>query len=245
LLIAAFFLKILALLDQRIEKTQTSSRAHILTIEHITKPTPAPAVHARPAPRRFQPKPQVVPSPRPQPTLIHELTTNRLVASAPHVEQRSVLAPSKPGHPQLSAQQLARIERSMAAAIADDKAGIDPVKVSPEPIATPKRFAPDFTAFDGAIARGHGLCDPTTSWKDDGWDYYYVSCNVHLPDGEVQRQAVPWPIRWRPSEDPYNEGSHVREQPLPPPLPGWHLQPGQTVSDQLREYAREKGVIIT
>lgn len=246
LLFALFFLKIVALLDQRIDKAPARSQAQIITIEHLR--TPAPTARPIPAPKVFQPKPQVVPSPRPQPTVIHELTSNRIVASAPHIERPQVLAPSKPGRPQLSAQQIARIERSMAATIADAKAGIDPVNVPPEPVATPKHYAANFSAFsafDGAIGgRHHGLCDPTTSWKDGGFDYYYVSCNVHFPDGHVERQPVPWPIRFEPGDDPFNGTSRVREKPLAPPLPGWHLEPGQTVSDQLREYAHEQGVDI-
>ncbi len=238
-----FFLKIIALLDQRVEPRLQFDKAETITIQHLVKPTPAPPKphYAPPAVIRYQPKPQVVPSHVPVPER-HELHSNRIVANAPPIERPNV--PPRPGRPQFSAQQLARIESHLAATIADARSGIDPVRVPPEPIAAPKHYSADFSAFDGAIGRHHGLCDPTTSWKDGGWDYYYVACNVHFPDGHTERQGVPWPIRFQPNDDPFNGTTNGREKPLAPPLPGWHLQPGQTVSDQLRDYAHEKGVDI-
>jgi hypothetical protein len=145
------------------------------------------------------------------------------------------------GRQQLSEQTLAHVEDDLGAAIRQDRTGIDPLNVPQDaPVPAPTRFGPDYGSFE---LGGHGLCDPIKDWTDAGWDYYFVSCNMHLDDGSVERQPVPWPVRFPPGADPF-AGTLRHDVALPLPLPGWHLPSGETVSEQLREYASAHGVNI-
>jgi hypothetical protein len=91
--------------------------------------------------------------------------------------------------------------------------------------------------------RHHGLCDPIKSWQQDGYNYYFVACNVRFSDGTYQRQPVPWPVRFKPSRDPF-AGTFGGSEPLALPLPGWTLPAGETISKELREYAQDQGVTL-
>ena len=105
-------------------------------------------------------------------------------------------------------------------------------------------MAPAASTFQvGDSRHGGGLCDPVKSWTDRGFDYYFVSCNVHLTDGTFERQDVPWPVRFPPGDDPFN-GTANSDRPLSMPLPGWTLAAGETISPQLREYAASHGVTL-
>jgi hypothetical protein len=149
--------------------------------------------------------------------------------------------PAARGRPHLTDQTLAHVEDDLGAAIREDRSGIDPLDV-PHAAATPgpKHFGPDYGPLE---LGGHGLCDPIKDWTDAGYDYYFVACNMHLDDGSVERQPVPWPIRFPPSADPFL-GTLQHDVPLPLPLPGWHLPSGEYVSDQLRQYANDHGAAL-
>jgi hypothetical protein len=161
---------------------------------------------------------------------------------------RSVPVEAVPGNvtaqrPQLSAQKLAQIEQDLQGDIDAERGAHGPLAVAPEPAPTMKRYAMDVGDLTTGELNHHGLCDPISDWKADGFDYYYVACNVRFSDGTVQRQDVPWPVRFPPGDDPFNGTSH-RDEPLAMPLPGWHLPPGETVTVELREYAHDHGVEI-
>jgi type IV secretory pathway VirB10-like protein len=230
------------------EKNEVAVTEQILRIEKpvatpkpTPEPTPAPPPPSRVItsvpPQQLAPRPElekIVPKATPQP--LH--ADNGTVKKAPRAKVHA---------PALSDQRIAQIQSDLSSAIAQDRNGLNPLGHVPAG-APPemKRYDMDF----GAVAAGttgirhaHGMCDPVQSWKDDGWDYYYVACNVHLSDGSFERQGVPWPVRFNPRDDPFN-GTARDDIPLSMPLPGWHLGEGQTISSELREYAREHGVEI-
>jgi len=161
---------------------------------------------------------------------------------------RSVPVVAAPGNvsakpPQLSAQKLAQVEQDLQGDIDAERGAHGPLAVAPEPAPTMKRYAMDVGDLTTGELNHHGLCDPISDWKADGFDYYYVACNVRFSDGTVQRQDVPWPVRFPPGDDPFNGTSH-HDEPLAMPLPGWHLPAGETVTVELREYAHDHGVDI-
>jgi hypothetical protein len=213
-------------------------------------PTPKPVPIRVEAPAASTVAPQPVVTTRPETRVVprpHELA--KAVPVAPHTEPHRHLIPVKvappaaveKGKPHLSDEQIAKITSDLGDSIREDRSGIDPLKVPPAE-ATPsvKHYGHDFSAL--ALGSGaHGLCDPVQSWKADGWNYYYVSCNVQFDDGTFQRQGVPWPIRFAANADPFS-GTARRNMPLAMPLPGWHLGPGQSISQQLRDYAHDHGV---
>lgn len=148
-----------------------------------------------------------------------------------------VPAPAQRG---LGDARIAQIERSLGAALASDRRGRDPLAVEAGPPAASVHHGLDVNGLTTGDRDHHGLCDPVKSWADDGYDYYYVACNVRFSDGTVERQSVPWPIRFSPADDPF-AGTARSEKPLAAPLAGWHLPPNETVSAELRAYARELG----
>ena len=142
-----------------------------------------------------------------------------------------------------SAQKIAQITQDLQGEINNDRGAHGALAVAPEPAPTMKRFAMDLGDLTAGSLSHHGLCDPIRDWKDGGWDYYYVACNVRFSDGTFQRQDVPWPVRFPPGDDPFAGTAH-RDKPLAMPLPGWHLEPGESVTVELREYAHDHGVDI-
>jgi hypothetical protein len=236
-LFAAFFLRILAFFTPPMPVAKHEP-ASIITLERRLEETPKPKPTAQPRQKVAAPAP-----PR------HLLTTPEPVAAPPHeiVVRRPVAPPVIPqaiqhGKPRLNSQQIARIQSELGDAIARDKQGLGALNVPPEPISTPKHFAHDYSAF--AMGGSHGLCDPVQSWQDEGWDYYYVACNVVFDeDGHTERQNVPWPVRFRPNDDPF-AGTYHRQRQLAGPLPGYTLPPGTYISKELRDYARSQGTVL-
>ena len=207
---------------------------------------PHPIVAAAPAPIARAPKPTPV---RPPPRAIPhpaELAKNGGGAHVPPQQQ-----PPRPGadtskRTQLSAQKIAQITQDLQGEIDADRASHGTsaaLAVAPAPAPTMKKFAMDIGDLTAGGLSHHGLCDPVKDWQEDGYDYYYVACNVRFSDGTFERQPVPWPVRFPPNDDPFNGTAH-RDKPLAPPLPGWHLPPGETVTVELREYAHDHGVDI-
>lgn len=225
------------------------------TIRHaIAAPHPRPVAHAAPRPRTA---PHVIGQPVVPRTMVPTVAPERPLAApkaparvathpAPHALARPATsganAQSVPEKSRLSGAQIARIEGDLSDSIARDRAGVDPLRVPPGAPATPKHFMPDFSGLTTGIDHEHGLCDPIKDWTEDGWNYYYVACNVQTESGLFKRESVPWPIRFDPKDDPFNGTARDRDRPVAMPLPGWHLPPGETVSDGLREYAHEHGV---
>ncbi len=169
------------------------------------------------------------------------------VATSPPVFARGTRpSPQRPGRNRLSGAQIASIQNDLATSIAQDRAAIDPIHVDhPAPLATPKDYGATYTAFDdvGEGKRGHGLCDPITNWVADGFDYYYVVCNVRSSDGSSHRENVPWPVRFPPDDNPF-VGTAKGSVPLAMPLPGWHESSNTEISEELRSYAKDHGVSL-
>ena len=241
---------------------ETVTVHEILRISRKPRAPPRPVVASRPRPvAQAAPRPRTAPHVTKQPvvpkTVVPTLAPERPIAAPPHAPARVATHPAPhaiqvpvasgttaqapPAKSRLSGAQIARIEGDLSDSIARDREGIDPLRVPPGAPATPKHFAGDFSGLTTGIDHEHGLCDPIKDWTEDGWDYYYIACNVHTESGLFKRESVPWPVRFDPKDDPFNGTAH-RDLPVAMPLPGWHLPPGETVSDGLREYAHEHGV---
>jgi hypothetical protein len=182
------------------------------------------------------PPPRVVPHPA-------ELAKHGGGAHARAVPKQPVAGVTNSTRTKFSAAKIAAITQELQGEIDADRGAHGLLAVKPEPAPTMKRFAMDLGDLTAGSLSHHGLCDPIKDWQDGGWDYYYVACNVRFSDGTFQRQDVPWPVRFPPNDDPFT-GTSRQDKPLAMPLPGWHLQPGESVSVELREYAHDHGVDI-
>ncbi len=244
------------------ETRERRSPMEVVTISKRPHPTPT-AVPPRVV--RVPPVPLVAVTPQPV------VAAAPPVASAPHptprreppklVERPAELAkhggasharpqsePPQPGEAAsqratLNAQKIAQITQDLQGEIDADRGAHGPLAVAPAPAPTMKRFAMDVGDLTAGGLNHHGLCDPIKDWQADGFDYYYVACNVKFSDGTFERQDVPWPVRFPPNDDPFAGTAH-HDKPLAMPLPGWHLGPGETVTVELREYAHDHGVDI-
>ena len=188
-------------------------------------------VAAQPAP------PQATPRERaPNPPRVRSTPAPRRVAFAPAGPADSERAP-------LTSERLARLEQEFAKTIAEAKSAADPLRVPNQPPAAPRHYRTQMVGIDGRLSGYEGLCDPIKSWEVSGWDYYYVACNVAFDDGRIERQGVPWPVRFRPEADPF-AGTGSRIVPLAAPLPGWTPPAGETITPELRRYLHDRGVDI-
>jgi len=234
----------------------------VATVQHLTfdrKPVPTPRPIPRPsAPPVLRSKPIPVPLPLPVPVPLAKVPARPLplVPFVPHAPVahahphphplRKVPVAVPLARPTLSDARIAQITSELRAQIASDVAGrSSAIAVAPAPLAPPRHFALDTSNFMQGDRRSHGLCDPIKDWTqdEDEYDYYYVACNVRFSDGTFERQSVPWPVRFPRADDPFT-GTAKGEKPLAIPLPGWHLAAGETVSPELRAYAREHGFLI-
>jgi hypothetical protein len=122
----------------------------------------------------------------------------------------------------------------------------NPLQVSErERSSAPHTFNVQMHGVPGDLRHAEGVCSPIKSWFADGFDYYYVSCNVALSTGETRVEAVPWPVRYPPNAD-YFRGTLRKSspEPLQAPLPGWKIPPGLNVPQELIDYARQQGAEI-
>ncbi|MBV9104262.1 MAG: hypothetical protein JO060_11785 [Candidatus Eremiobacteraeota bacterium] len=165
-------------------------------------------------------------------------TTSRGQASQPEQMHK---APAG----QLSEERLAHINADIQKTLAQLRAEDNPLAVRSTPApAGERRYHVEMLGRLGDLRHAQGSCYPIKSWTEDGYDYYYESCNVQFEDGHYEAQAVPWPIRYKVGHDLYHGDLGSVTVPLPPPLPGWKLPAGEHVSQELREYAHEQGVDI-
>ena len=235
-------------------------------IEHRAAPqperrAPAPAPAPRPRPKHAQAlaaaqtpqrsrrelsaaqlaaqpaRPESTPFPRPSPQAAPRRSTPpRKVAQAP---ERAAEA-SK--YTALSPEKLAQLDQDFEKTIAQARGAANPLNVtSREAPAVTKRYQTQMVGIDGRLTGFQGLCDPIKSWEAEGWDYYYVACNVAFDDGRVDRQGVPWPVRFRPEADPFAGTGRVNV-PLSPPLPGWRLGSNDRITPELRRYFHDRAV---
>jgi hypothetical protein len=241
------------------EPAERSSPTEIVTFEkkrhvvpivihpRLARVPPKPRVHVKPivalapAPRSAAPHVRVQPQPPRAASRQAELAKNPGATRTPvhtdHTSPDSIASKRS----QFSAQRIAQIESDLQGTIDAARGSHALLAVAPEAAPTMKHYATDLGDLTTGIVRGHGLCDPTKDWKAEGYDYYYVACNVKFSDGTFQRQDVPWPVRFNPNDDPF-AGTARASKPLALPLPGWHLPPGETISDELRRYAHDQGV---
>jgi hypothetical protein len=156
--------------------------------------------------------------------------------------------PRNPSNPsQLSQERIQQIESDLSRTIAQARSDTNPLRVPPQPATAPKHYTIQMQNVAGDLRGYQGVCDPIRDWQSDGYDYYYVSCNVLLANGNLERQPMPWPIHFRPNQDPFNGSmsqSQIQRVPVPGPDPGWKLPPGGQASSEMRDYARRHGIDI-
>lgn len=92
--------------------------------------------------------------------------------------------------------------------------------------AAPKQFSFDFSGV-GTSPTAEGILTPEKRWYADGYDYYYVRYWVQYADGSTETGVVPWPLRYRPAEDPFRLG--MEHFPLPGPMADFELPPGTSL----------------
>ena len=198
----------------------------------VTVPPLSRALHelAKANPQAAPQAPRTVratPSPAPEPT-----------HSAAAQPQRVAFAqqPSRPSRAHLSQEQLAHINEDIHKTLAQLRSENDPLAVhSTAPPVAQKRYRVQMLGAFGHLRNGEGHYSPIRSWNAEGYHYYYVSYDFVYSDGEYESGSVPWPIRFKPSEDPFTnpEIGARHDTPLPPPLPGWSLPPGEHIGKAL------------
>jgi len=225
--------------DQTAEQVITITRRP-LTIAKRPKPNPTPIPHV-PEARAVAAAPAPKAAAAAHVPVVHRVVqaAPRRVVFVPHKNAPPLVRNERPGT--LSGANIAQINSDLGAAIAADRAGRDVLAGTSTQVDYSKHYASDAGSFVTGVRHAHGLCDPIKSWEADGYNYYFVSCNVHMSDGTFERQPVPWPVRFKPNHDPF-AGTYQGEEPLALPLPGWTLPSGETISKELRQYALDQGV---
>jgi hypothetical protein len=205
-------------------------------------PAPAKVVH-----ELAKSIPTAQPNPSALPTVEPSALPERRVASL----QKPTTHAGKPRQatlPSLSQEELSRIENDLSRTIAQARSDTNPLNVSRQaPAASTRRYRMQMLGAPSEMNGYQGLCDPLKSWQQNGLDYYYVSCNVQKFDGNLERQAMPWPVHFPPNRDPFNGSmmaNEVQRVPVPGPDPDFKLPPGAYASPEMRDYARRHGVNI-
>lgn len=199
-----------------------------ITAHGTPEPAPASARPATPAPEKPEPKRVAYAEPS---------------TATAHTEKHERTKPVR-----LSEEELARLNSSFAQTIAQSRSENNPLSNVSRPVTVaeaPKHFSIDYSAVAGRLRGAEGICDPIKSWTQNGWDYYYAECNVVESDGTMARKPMPWPVRWRPRDDPWLDGSQLtRAGPMPLPPPGWHPDPAHPIDPDFLGYLRAKGYAI-
>jgi hypothetical protein len=160
-----------------------------------------------------QPQPQQKPQP-PQPEVKREIA---------RIDRRSVNPPPAHAVTLNSALQQEMFEKTIARLRAENNPVISAARATVKPEA-PKRFDFDFSGSVGTAPTAEGILTPERSWRDSGYDYYYVRYWVQYADGSTETGIVPWPLRYRPADDPFRLG--LEHFPLPGPMADYVLPPG-------------------
>jgi len=234
-----------------------SSAARIAPKPNPVRPAPPQRVvqghpPPQPAPQRVAVHPETVAQPtyQPPPLLRHELS--RPDARAPRQPPVTRTASPQPRQiayqhaapnpfpqrkaPQLTREQIAKMDEDFAKAIAQTRSMVNPLKVNPDPAAAPKRYRMQMAGLFGHLRHGEGIYYPIRGWRSGGLDYYYVAYEFTYPDGRFESGNVPWPIHFAPSGDPFVSADvgMLQRTPLPPPPPGF-VPPGD-LGKALRYY---------
>ncbi len=172
----------------------------------------------------------------------------RQVAIAPH---RPVVDADRPERPQAySAAQLAAIQANLAKSLQHDRTSAPTLSSAlhvTRPAGTIKRYAIDTPGLHATLNGARGVCVPIKTWLAEGLVNFYVTCTTQRVGGGVRNEAIPWPLRYRPSQISYGaDGS-----PEPPagesiamPPRGWHLDRKQYVDPDVIEYLKERGYAV-
>jgi hypothetical protein len=204
-------------------------------------PAPARVIH-----ELAKTVPTAQPNPSPPPSMEPSALPERQVAALQKPTQH-VGRPRKASAPSLSQEELSRIENDLSRTIAQARSDTNPLAVSrQQPAASSRRYRMQMLGSNSDLKGYQGICDPTRPmWQQNGLDYYYVSCNVQKFDGNMERQAMPWPIHFPPNRDPFNgsmTAAEVQRSPVPGPDPDFKLPPGAYASPEMRDYAHRHGV---
>lgn len=189
--------------------SSSSIRHAAKTRPQVAKPESRPlrqqhvAAHTRPRPEKPQPR-----------------EVRREIA---RFDPRSVNPP--PAHAVTigAAQQQAIFEKTIARLREQNNPLISAARPAATPEA-PKRYQFDFSGSVGTAPSAEGILTPEKSWRDGGYDYYYVRYWVQYADGSTETGIVPWPLRYKPSQDPFRLG--LEHFPLPAPMPDYVLPSG-------------------
>ncbi len=185
-----------------------------IRLEHRTKPQPHVFIKRQPS----QPQRHVEPH-------LRALRQQIVVPRMRHYAQATPVPPVVQQQPQPEPQQHTAVERQtrqFEKAIAEAKAAEDLLRVAPATPEAPKHYSADMEGRDNPLRSGEGLLIPVKSWKEGGYNYYYVDYTVVFSDGTRDAGRVPWPIRYLPKDDPFANDYHGKI-PLPAPLPGYAL----------------------
>jgi len=204
-----------------------------LTIDKRPRPVPRPPSHSHPRSRpvmRPVAPPRAVAQRLPAPVL-HAIIPrpNAPVVHVPKVERVAASAG-------MTQEQLARLNQDFARAITASHGANDPLRVATRVPTAVKSYHLQFQGRISDLRVGQGILTPIKKWFADGYTFYYVTYEIVWPDGTYESGAVPWPIRYLPSQDPFASGIPGQRIPLPAPLPGWALPSGIHLGKALREY---------
>jgi len=160
-------------------------------------------------------------------------------------ERRALQRPTR--RSQFSEEQLARIQSDLSRAISQSRSDTNPLVVPrQEQAAAPKHYAIQTLGSIDDMKMYAGVCYPNRdSWQRNGYNYYYLTCNVQTLAGGVERQAMPWPVHFLPNRDPFNGSlspTQAQRLPVPGPDPDYKLPAGAQISPEMRDYAHRHGV---
>ncbi len=247
---------------QKRAKPQPEPRPHHASTAAMRPSAAAPQRLASVSQPVVMPRPPQ-PEPHPPARALHELS--KPAASAPPNPPKTVAAtappnpvatpvqaaqphqvalaqrPAQASRPsQLSQAHIARMTESFDKTLAELRRESDPLTVRPEPPAATKHYRIAMIGVDGDLRHGQGYYYPIKSWRADGYDYYYVSYTFTWADGTYESGGVPWPIRFRPHDDPFThpDDPNSAKVPLPQPLPGWTLPAGEKMGKALEPFVQ-------
>lgn len=190
------------------------------SIRHAPRPRPRPPrpVQHPPVPQpvaKTQPHRQQQQKPQPARTEVKKEIA-RIDRSSIHPPPAHAVALNAAVQQQVFEKTIARLREENNPVIGAARSTVPP--------AAPRRFAFDFSGSVGTAPTAEGILTPDKSWHDNGYDYYYVRYWVQYADGSTETGIVPWPLRYRPADDPFRIG--LEHFPLPGPMPDFVLAPG-------------------
>ena len=197
---------------------------------------------APPTKPKTQREKRVTQTPTAPPTTSPREAKQLAYVHAPQLPRRA----SQPSH--LSQQQLEQITSDMSREIALARNNANPLNVPKQTPSAPKHYGIQMNGVAGDLRGYQGVCEPnSTMYFHNGFDYYYVICNVQTMAGGLERQQMPWPVHYPPNRDPFNGSmgwQQVQGMEVPGPDPDWKLPVGKKTTPEMIDYARRHGVNI-